>query len=93
MKLDNLIASLLELQEELRDSGVDTSETDVLAGTQPHYPLTNVVLGAVSGEDIIEHANPMSDASRRAVWMATDSVGSSSVHSPYAPKALWEAIR
>jgi hypothetical protein len=94
MKLDQLIETLLEIQEDLKDSGVDTSEVDVLAGTQPTYPLTSVVLGAISGEVLAEHSDSeLSEDARKAVWMATDQVDSFSSYSPYAPKALWEAIR
>lgn len=94
MKLDRLIEDLLAIQEELKEQDVDTSEVDVLAGIQPSYPLTGVVLGAISGETLAEHVDgELDDNMRRAVWVATDQVSSYSDYRPYAPRPLWEAIR
>lgn len=94
MKLDALIEDLLAIQEELKSQEIDTSEVDVLAGTQPTYPLTNVVLGAVHGETIQDEGETeLRDPERKAVWLATDQVSSYSDYSPYAPKALWEVAR
>lgn len=94
MKLDKLIEDLLAIQADLRDQDVDTSEVDVLAGIQPTYPLTSVVVGAVTGSDIDEAMeSDLADNFKRAVWVATDQVGSWSEYNPYAPKALWEVAR
>jgi len=94
MKLDRLIEDLLAIQEELKANDVDTSEVDVLAGIQPSYPLTGVVLGAISGEDLAEHVDgELGDAERKAVWVGTDQVSSHSKYGPYAPRPLWEALR
>lgn len=93
MKLDKLIEDLLAIQEDLKESGVDTSEVDVLAGIQPSYPLTGVVLGAISGEELADHTEDLDDNMRRAVWVATDQVSSYSDYRPYAPRPLWEAVR
>src|SRR3546814_9544018 len=77
MKLDKLIEDLLAIQEDLRESDVDTSEVDVLAGTQPTYPLTNVVVGVVSGEELSDHTeHGLNEDARKAVWFATDGVRS-----------------
>jgi hypothetical protein len=93
MKLDKLIEDLLAIQEELKSNDVDTSEVDVLAGIQPSYPLTGVVLGAISGEDLAEHTEELDENFRKAVWVATDQVSSYSEYRPYAPRPLWEALR
>lgn len=94
MKLDKLIEDLLAIQEELKDQEIDTSEVEVLAGTQPTYPLTNVVLGAVHGKTIEDEGETeLRDPERAAVWLATDQVSSYSDYNPYAPKALWEVAR
>jgi len=97
MKLDKLIEDLLAIQEELKEQDVDTSEVDVLAGIQPSYPLTGVVLGAVSGETLAEavqeDGGELDDNMRRAVWVATDQVSSYSDYRPYAPRPLWEVVR
>jgi hypothetical protein len=94
MKLDKLIEDLLAIQEELQEQDIDTSEIDVLAGTQPTYPLTNVVLGAVHGQTIQDEGETeLGDAERKAVWLATEQVSSWSDYRPYAPKALWEVAR
>lgn len=94
MKLDKLIEDLLAIQEELRENDVDTSEVDVLAGIQPTYPLTGVVVGVISGEDLNDHVEEgLRENERKAVWVATDQVSSVSQYNPYAPKPLWEAIR
>lgn len=94
MKLDKLIEDLVAIQDDLRESGVDTSTTDVLAGIQPSYPLTSVVLGAVSGEELADHCDSeIADNMRKAVWVATDQVSSSSQYNPYAPRPLWEVAR
>lgn len=93
MKLDKLIEDLLAIQEDLRESDIDTSEVDVLAGIQPTYPLTSVVLGAVMGEELSEHVEgELSEDTRSAVWFATSQVDSCSKHSPYALKALWDVM-
>src|SRR3546814_19768986 len=89
-----LFRSLLAIQEDLRESDVDTSEVDVLAGTQPTYPLTNVVVGVVSGEELSDHTeHGLNEDARKAVWFATDGVSSHSKYNPYAPRALWEVAR
>lgn len=94
MKLDKLIEDLLAIQEELKFQEVDTSEVEVLAGTQPTYPLTNVVIGAVHGKTIEDESETsLGDDERAAVWLATDQVSSYSNYNPYAPKALWEVAR
>lgn len=94
MKLDKLIEDLLAIQEELKAEGVDTSETDVLAGIQPTYPLTSVVVGAISGQELHDASeNGIGENERKAVWVATDQVSSWSQYAPYAPKALWEVAR
>lgn len=94
MKLDELIEKLLEIQEDLKASDVDTSEVEVLAGIQPTYPLTGAVLGVISGEELSDHVEgELREPERKAVWIATDQVGSWSEYNPYAPKPLWEAIR
>jgi len=94
MKLDKLIEDLLAIQEELQEAGVDTSDTDVLAGIQPTYPLTSVVVGVVSGETLADESeSELREPERKAVWVATDQVGSWSNYNPYAPKALWEVAR
>jgi hypothetical protein len=94
MKLDELIERLTEIQQELQDADVDTSDVEVLAGTQPTYPLTNALVGAISGEDLQEASErELPDPERKAVWLATEQVSSWSDYNPYAPKALWEAIR
>lgn len=94
MKLDKLIQDLLDIQEDMQSSGVDTSEVDVLAGIQPTYPLTGVVVGAVSGEELADHCeDELAENMRKAVWVATDQVSSSSKYNPYAPKPLWEVAR
>jgi hypothetical protein len=94
MKLDKLIEDLLAIQEDLRESGEDTSEVDVLAGIQPTYPLTSVVVGVVSGEELSDHTeHGLNDDARKAVWVATDQVSGSSKYNPYAPRALWEVAR
>jgi hypothetical protein len=92
MKLDALIEKLQEIQEDLKESGIDTSEIDVLAGIQPSYPLTGVVLGAISGEELADHTEDLDENMRKAVWVATDQVSSYSQYQPYAPRPLWEAI-
>lgn len=93
MKLDKLIEDLLAIQEDLRASEIDTSEVDVLAGIQPTYPLTGVVVGAISGEELADHCEDLPDNMRKAVWVGTDQVSSYSQYNPYAPKPLWEALR
>lgn len=94
MKLDQLIEDLLAIQAGLQEEEIDTSEVDVLAGIQPSYPLTAVVLGAIYGQDLsVDHRVEMGEHERKAVWVATDQVSSSSKYNPYAPKPLWEAAR
>jgi hypothetical protein len=94
MKLDKLIADLLAIREDLESEGVDISEIEVLAGIQPSYPLTTIVMGAVSGEELSDHVDGGLDGhERHSVWLSTVQPGSSSVYNPYAPKALWDVAR
>lgn len=93
MKLDRLIEDLLAIQEELKENDVDTSEVDVLAGIQPSYPLTGVVLGAIHGQTLADDQQiELGEAERKAVWIGTDQVSSYSKYNPYAPRPLWEAL-
>lgn len=93
MKLDKLIEDLLAIQEELKEDDVDTSEVDVLAGIQPSYPLTGVVLGAIYGQTLADDQEiELGEAERKAVWVGTDQVSSYSQYNPYAPRPLWEAM-
>lgn len=95
MKLDKLIADLQAIAEDLESQDVALSDVEVLAGIQPTYPLTTVVLGAVSGEELSDHMERgLDEAGRKAVWISTSQgVDSFSPWTPYAPKALWEVAR
>lgn len=94
MKLDKLIADLQAIAEDLESQDIALSDVDVLAGTQPTYPLTNVVVGVVSGEELSDHVDHgLPSAERKAVWFATGPLSSLSKYNPYAPKVLWEVAR
>lgn len=92
MRLDKLIEDLQAIAQDLEASGVALCDVDVLAGIQPTYPLTQVVVGAVSGEELSDHVDHgLDEAQRSAVWLATSPPGVR--YNPYAPKALWEVVR
>jgi hypothetical protein len=93
LKLTELIEKLGEIRLDLEDAGVDVSEVEVLVGMQPTYPLTGVVLGVISGEELADYIDgELADEARKAVWLATDQVNGYGRISPYAPRPLWEAI-
>jgi hypothetical protein len=94
MKLLELIEKLEEIRDDLAGPGVDLSDVEVLAGIQPTWPITALVLGAVSGEVVADYADgEINDEARKAVWLVTDGVHHSSKIPAYAPKALWDAVR
>jgi hypothetical protein len=95
MKLDKLLADILSIADDLETEGIDIKEVDVLAGIQPTYPLTTVVVGVVSGEELSDHIETgLPDPERKAVWLATtNGISGTSSYNPYAPKALWEVVR
>lgn len=95
MKLNELITKLTDIRDDLIESGVLTSEVQVLCGVQPSYPLTNVVVGVISGEELADYSEerPLEDPEKKAVWLALDAVPTGGVHSAYAPRALWDAVR
>ncbi|AVP41408.1 hypothetical protein SEA_YARA_74 [Streptomyces phage Yara] len=93
MKLTELLQKLTDVAEDLTHSGIDPNEVDVLVGVQPTYPLTNVVAGIISGEELADYCErPLDDLQKNAVWLAADAVPSGSPHSPYAPRPLWDAV-
>jgi len=95
MKLGELLDKLAAIALDLEESGIDPAEVQVLCGVQPSYPLTNVVVGAISGEELADYCEerPLADLERNAVWLALDGVSGSSPYSSYAPRTLWDALQ
>lgn len=95
MMLSELIGKLQEIEEDIAASGIMTSQVQVLCGVQPSYPLTNVVVGVISGEELADYSDerPLGEPEQKAVWLALDSVPNGGLHSAYAPRALWDAVQ
>lgn len=93
MKLTELLQKLTEIAEDLEASGIDCSQVEVLAGVQPSYPLTNVIAGVITGQELDDYSDlRLKDPELNAVWIAADPVPSGSKYSAYAPRTLWDAL-
>lgn len=89
MNLPDTIEKLMEIKEDLEAAGQDPGEIEVMVGSQPSYPIAEVVLGIVNGDELELTESPLT---RNTVWMVSGNVSSLSERSPYAPRALWEMI-
>jgi hypothetical protein len=89
MRLSELIERLEELRDDLADGVGDEIDPVVVAAYQESFPLSGTIQGAVVLQDD-EDDEPVLCDGEPVVWLAIG--GHPHGMSPYAPRAVFEAV-